>query len=86
MARIRRTLPVAGRQHDLEFDELIPLSIGALPFRHRQQLLQAAARGNWLWIVHGGIISSFGISGLAISDLPRNTVYPHVHPTDTRLR
>ena len=40
-ALLRRYLSVGGRQHNLKFVDLIPLSLGSLPFWNRQKLLQA---------------------------------------------
>lgn len=39
-----RTFAVSGRKHDLEFDQFIPLRIGALTLGYRQQRLHALAR------------------------------------------
>jgi hypothetical protein len=55
---LRSSLPISGSKHDLELIKLIPLGIGPLPVRNRQQRLQASARGYRLRIIHGGIISS----------------------------
>ena len=86
-ALLRSAFPVSGSQHDLKFNDLIPLSLGPLPFRDRQELLQATTRGNWLWVIHGGIISSFGKAGPAISILPsRDAENRHVHRNSIGLR
>jgi hypothetical protein len=42
---IRGTRLVAGRQRDLELDDLIPLGIGALSLWNRKQRLQTLSRG-----------------------------------------
>lgn len=64
-ALILGALPVSGRQNDLEFIDLVPLGVGALPVRDRQKLLQALTGGSWLRFVHGGIISSFANRSMA---------------------
>ena len=56
---LRGSLPVSGRELDLELIELIPLGIGPLPLRDCQERLQAGARGNGLRFIHGGIIPLF---------------------------
>ena len=59
---IRRSLPVAGGEHDLEFVQLVPLLVGPLTFGNGQERLQAGAGGIiWLLFVHGDIISLLGI-------------------------
>jgi len=58
---IRRTLAVAGGEHDLELVKLVPLLVGPLPLGNGQERLQAGAGGIvWLLFVHGGIISLLG--------------------------
>jgi len=58
-ALLRSSLSISGSQHDLELIELIPLGIGPLSVRNRQERLQANTGGNRLRVIHGGIISSF---------------------------
>jgi hypothetical protein len=54
-------LPIAGRQLDFKFVELVPLRLGALAVRNRKQLLHAAAgRYGLLWGAHPAIIPLFG--------------------------
>jgi hypothetical protein len=60
---LRSALSISGSQHDLELIQLIPLGVGPLPLRNRQQRLQASAGGNRLLFIHGRIISSFGKMG-----------------------
>ena len=55
---VRRSGPVARRQHDFEFDQLVPFGFGSLPFGNRQQRLQPLPRRDGLWLVHGRIIAS----------------------------
>src|SRR5256885_4137527 len=57
-ALVRIILPIARRELDFKLVELVPLSVGALPLRYREQLLKALAGGNRLGLVHGGIIPS----------------------------
>src|SRR6185295_18004590 len=57
-ALIRSVLPIARSELDFKLVELVPLSVGTLPFWYREQLLKALARGNRLGPVHGGIIPS----------------------------
>ncbi|MDP1716572.1 MAG: hypothetical protein Q8L40_00710 [Burkholderiales bacterium] len=57
---IRSALAISGRQHNLKFIEFVPLGLGPQPFRDLQKCLQALTRGKGLWLIHGGIISSFG--------------------------
>ena len=64
MTVLRSAFPVSSRQHDLELVQLIPLRIGPLPFRNREQRLQAGTGGNLLWIVHRRIISQLNPSGV----------------------
>jgi hypothetical protein len=64
---IRRSLPVAGGEHDLELVQLVPLLVGPLPLGNGQERLQAGAGGIIrLLFVHGGIISLLG-HGLLIA-------------------
>jgi hypothetical protein len=42
---IRRSLPVAGSEHDLELVQLVPLLVGPLPLGNSQQRLQAGTGG-----------------------------------------
>jgi hypothetical protein len=51
-------LPVSAGQLDLELIELIPLGVGPLPFRNRQERLQASAGGNRLLFIHGDIMKA----------------------------
>jgi len=60
---LRSSRPISAGQLDLELIDLIPLRIGALSFRNRQQRLQASGRGNRLRVIrfiHGRIISFLG--------------------------
>src|SRR6266480_3992615 len=57
-ALVRSVLSIARSELDFELVELVPLSVGALPLRYREQLLKALAGGNRLGPVHGGIIPS----------------------------
>src|SRR6267142_4760144 len=53
----RRVLSIARSELDLALVDLVPLSVGSLPLRYREQLLQALTGGNGLGgRVHGGII------------------------------
>src|SRR5258706_4159761 len=53
----RRLLSIARSELDLELVDLVPLSVGSLPLRYREQLVQALTGGNGLGgRVHGGII------------------------------
>src|SRR3972149_1221427 len=61
---VRRFPSVSRRQHDLEFIEFIPLGIGPLSVRDRQEGLQALSRGNRSGFVHGETISLFDKAGL----------------------
>jgi hypothetical protein len=61
------SLPIAGREHDLQFIDLIPLGLGPLPVRNSEKLLQAMAGGSRLRFIHGVIISSFDKVGLVMS-------------------
>ena len=58
-ALLRSSLSISGSQHNLELIELIPLGLGPLSLRNRQQRLQAGTGGSWLRFIHGRIISSF---------------------------
>ena len=55
---VLRSSAVARRQHDFEFDQLVPLGFGSLPLGNRQQGLQALPRRDGLWLVHRRIIAS----------------------------
>jgi len=60
----RRLLSIARSELDLKLVDLVPLSVGSLPLRYREQLLQALTGGNGLLRrVHGGIIAD--VSGPA---------------------
>jgi hypothetical protein len=61
------SLPITGREHDLQLIDLVPLGVGPLPVRDREQRLQAMTRRSRLWFVHGVIISSFDKVGLVMS-------------------
>src|SRR5712671_5201740 len=53
----RRLLSIARSEFDFKLVDLVPLSVGSLPLRYREQLLQALTGGNRLGgRVHGGII------------------------------
>jgi len=57
-ALVRSVLSISRSELDFKLVELVPLSVGTLPLRYREQLLQALAGGNRLGPVHGGIIPS----------------------------
>src|SRR5438309_2300797 len=57
-ALLRTVLSIARSELDFKLIELVPLSVGALPLRYGEQLLQALAGGNRLGPVHGRIIPS----------------------------
>src|SRR6267378_5090834 len=57
-ALVRSVLSIARSELDFELVQLVPLGVGALPLRYREQLLKALAGGNRLGPVHGGIIPS----------------------------
>ena len=61
---LRSFLSISGSQHDLKFIEFIPLGIGPLSVRDRQEGLQALSRGNRSGFVHGDTISLFDKAGL----------------------
>lgn len=50
-------LPVAGRGTDFELVQLIPLFIGAIPFRDGIKFANPATRINRFWIIHGAIMN-----------------------------
>src|SRR5207248_8178427 len=52
-ALVRGILAIARGELDLKLVELVPLSVGTLPLRYREQLLKALAGGNRLGPVHG---------------------------------
>ena len=47
-----RALLIAGREHDLELIEFIPLLVRSISFRNSQERLQAKARGNRFRFIH----------------------------------
>jgi hypothetical protein len=61
------SLPITGREHDLQLIDLVPLGFGPLPVRNSEKLLQAMAGGSRLRFIHGVIISSFDKVGLVMS-------------------
>ena len=57
-ALVRSLLPIARSELDFKLIDLVPLGLGSLPLRYREQFLQALARGNGLLrCVHGAIIA-----------------------------
>lgn len=50
-------LPVSRRCPDFEFVQLIPLFIGAIPFRDGIEFTNPSTRINWLRIIHGDIMN-----------------------------
>ena len=47
----RRAYPVAWGKLNFEFDYLVPLCIGSIPLRNRQEFAQTASRiGRWGWL------------------------------------
>jgi hypothetical protein len=50
-------LPVSRRRSDFEFVQLVPLFIGAIPLRDRRQFANPTTRIDWLWIIHGDIMT-----------------------------
>jgi hypothetical protein len=57
-AVLRILLAITRSELDFKLVELVPLSVGTLPLRYREQLLKALPGGNRLGPVHGGIIPS----------------------------
>src|SRR6266568_2790957 len=56
-ALVRSLLPIARSELDFKLIDLVPLGLGSLPLRYREQFLQALAGGNGLLrCVHGAII------------------------------
>jgi hypothetical protein len=56
-ALLRSLLSIARSELDFKLVDLIPLGFASLPFRYREELLQALTRGNRLRCIHGGIFS-----------------------------
>ncbi|TMH39568.1 MAG: hypothetical protein E6H56_11680 [Betaproteobacteria bacterium] len=52
-ALLRSVLSISRSELDFKLIELVPLSVGTLPLRYREQLLEALAGGNRLGPVHG---------------------------------
>ena len=50
-------LAVSGRRADFEFVQLVPLFVGAIPFRDGIQFSNPATRIEWLRIIHGDIMN-----------------------------
>ena len=50
-------LPVAGRGADFELVELVPLFIGAVPFRDGSELSDPTTRIKGFWIIHADIMN-----------------------------
>jgi hypothetical protein len=78
-ALLRGARPISGSQLDLELIELVPLGVGALSVRNRQQLLQANTRGNRLRFVHGRIIASID-EGAPPAGRRILLIFPHNYP------
>lgn len=58
---LRSSRPIPAGQLDLELVDLVPLCIGTLSFRNRQERLQASGGGNrLLGVIHVRIISFLG--------------------------
>lgn len=55
--RLSTRLPVARRGTDFELVQLIPLFIGAIPFRDGIKFTNPATRINRFWIIHGAIMN-----------------------------
>src|SRR5437899_6535828 len=69
-AVLRSVLSIARSELDFKLVELVPLSVGTLPLRYREQRLQALAGGNRLGSVHGGIIPSLQGYGRRAAQAP----------------
>src|SRR5439155_8904376 len=69
-ALLRIVRSIARSELDFKLVELVPLSVGTLPLRYREQLLQALAGGNRLGPVHGGIIPSLRGYGRRAAQAP----------------
>ena len=63
-SRLRRAFAVPRCQHDLELDQLIPLSVRTLALWNREQRLKPLTRGYGLLFTHGYIVSSFCTLGM----------------------
>ncbi len=61
---------ISRGEHDLEFDQFIPLCIRALPLGDSQQGLHSLARRYWLLFAHGCIVSSIGNFGIRMLTRP----------------
>jgi len=70
LSRLGSAFAVPRGEHDLEFDQFIPLCIRALPLGDSQQCLHSLARRNWLLFAHGCIVSSIGNFGIRMLTRP----------------
>jgi hypothetical protein len=57
--RVRGVLPVGRRQLDFELVDFIPLFVGSLALRYREEFLQTAAGREGFRCIHGSILASF---------------------------
>lgn len=73
LSGLRSTFAISRGEHDLEFDQFIPLCIRALPLGDSQQGLHSLARRYWLLFAHGCIVSSIGNFGIRMLTRPGAT-------------
>src|SRR5882762_2048156 len=82
-ALVRSVLSIARRELDCELVQLVPLGVGTLPLRYREQLLKALAGGNRLGPVHGRhypIVAKNAPTGLpgTLGEPQRASILPRV--------
>jgi hypothetical protein len=70
LSGLGRAFTISRGEHDLEFDQFIPLCIRALPLGDSQQGLHSLARRYWLLFAHGCIVSSIGNFGIRMLTRP----------------
>lgn len=70
LSGLGRAFAISRGEHDLEFDQFIPLCIRALPLGNSQQGLHSLARRYWLLFAHGCIVSSIGNFGIRMLTRP----------------
>ena len=72
-----RYFPITGRRSDLQFVEFVPLRIGAITIRNREQLTDTTARIYRLRIIHAAIITHRRpvVQAVKHGPLPDNPLY-----------
>ena len=72
-----RYFPITGRRTDLQFVEFVPLRIGAITIRNREQLTDTTARIYRLRIIHAAIITHRRpvVQAVKHGPLPDNPLY-----------